>query len=149
MANIEEYYKVIEKAIESLGVEPDKCRDENDPGAWAVMRGKQEIWVDCWHIEEEDRAYFQVLAPILEVPADISPIFYREVLEINYNLFGVAFGIFKNMLALKVIREAEGLDDSEALNTITRVGTYAADYGTALMDKYFDNTPSSAPEDEA
>ena len=61
------------------------------------MRGDQEVWIDCWHIEEEDRAYFQVLAPILEVPSDMPLPFYREVLEINYNLFGVAFGIFKNI----------------------------------------------------
>ncbi len=148
MANIEEHYNVIEAAIQSLGVEPERCRDEKEPGAWAVMRGEQEIWIDCWHIEEEDRAYFQVLAPVLEVPSDMPLPFYREVLEINYNLFGVAFGIFKNMLALKVIREAEGLDETEALNTITRVGNYAGDFGPALLKKYFTDIPSPAPEDE-
>lgn len=146
MANIEDYFKVIEAAITELGVEPDKCRDEKEQGAWALSNGQQEVWLDCWHIEAEDQVYFQALSPVLEIPNDMDAPFYREVLEINYNLFGVAFGVYKNMLAIKVIREAKGMDKDECRAMITRVGNYAAEYGPVLAEKYFNSDPNTAPD---
>ena len=144
--NIEEFYTVVEAAITDLGVAAIECRDSAEPGAWALMRANQEVWIDCWYIEEEDRVYFQVLAPVFEIPANMPAPFYREVLEINYNLFGVAFGIYKDMLALKVIREAEGMDKTEALNMITRVGNYAAEFGGEIAQKYLGFDPNEAPQ---
>ena len=146
MANIQEFYTIVEEAIAELGVDPIECRDNKEPGAWALMRGNQEVWIDCWYIEEEDSVYFQVLAPVFEIPANTPVPFYREVLEVNYNLFGVAFGIYKDMLALKVIREAEGMDKMEALNMITRVGTYAIEYGGEIAKKHLGFDPTDVSD---
>jgi len=143
MANIQDYYKIVEDAISDLGVEPENCRDEQEQGAWALMRGDQEVWIDCWYIKEEDQVYFQVLAPVFEAPEDLPVEFYRDVLEINYALFGVSFGIYKNMLALKVIREATGMDKEEALAMVSRIGDYASEYGPALSIKYLGIDPNA------
>jgi hypothetical protein len=143
MANIQDYYKIVEDAIDELGVDPNSCRDDNEQGAWALMRGNQEVWIDCWYIEEEDMVYFQVLAPVFETPDTLPVEFYRDILEINYSLFGVAFGIYKNMLALKVIREANGMDKDEALAMISRIGNYAAEYGPDLSIKYLGIDPNA------
>jgi HTH-type transcriptional regulator/antitoxin HigA len=61
MANIQDYYKIVEDSISELGVDPNSCRDDNELGAWALMRGDQEVWIDCWYVEDEDQDYFQVL----------------------------------------------------------------------------------------
>ena len=99
MANIQDFYQIVEDAINQLGVDPNNCRDEEEKGAWALMRGDQEVWIDCWYVDEEDNVYFQVLAPIFELNEDLSIEFYRELLEINYTMLGVSFGTYKNMLA--------------------------------------------------
>ncbi len=143
MANIQDYYKIVEEAITELGVDPNSCRDEQEFGAWALMRGDQEVWIDCWYLEEEDEVYFQVLAPIFETPEDLPVEFYREILEVNYSMFGVSFGIYKNMLALKVIREATGMDKEEALAMVSRVGNYASEYSPALSLKYLGIDPNA------
>jgi hypothetical protein len=143
MANIQDYYKIVEDSISELGVDPNSCRDDNELGAWALMRGDQEVWIDCWYVEDEDQVYFQVLAPIFETPDDLPVEFYRELLELNYTLFGVSFGIFKNMLALKVIREATGMDKNEAVAIISRIGNYASEYSPSLSVKYLGIDPET------
>jgi hypothetical protein len=143
MANIQDYYKIVEDSISELGVDPNSCRDDNELGAWALMRGDQEVWIDCWYVEDEDQVYFQVLAPIFETPDDLPVEFYRELLELNYTLFGVSFGIFKNMLALKVIREANGMDKDEAVAIIGTIGNYASEYGPNLSVKYLGIDPET------
>lgn len=133
---MELYYEVIEDAIAMLGVEPNTCRGEL-PGQWTLKNKEQEVWIDLWEIETEKRPYFQVLAPMMQVSSEISPAIYRELLEINYNLYGVAFSIKESQLYVKVLREAEGLTAKEAHAMILRVGTYAVDIGEELLLKYF------------
>lgn len=142
MANIKEFYTLVEDAIAQLGVDPNNCRDDEENGAWALMRGNQEIWVDCWYVEDEDKIFFQVLAPVFEVPENMTVEFYRELLETNYSLFGVSFGIYKNMLALKAIRDANGMDVEEALSIISNVGAYASEQTPALSIKYLGVDPN-------
>ncbi|AFC24780.1 YbjN domain-containing protein [Saprospira grandis] len=147
MQNIEETYKLIEGALEKLGLEPEKCKGK-EAGSWTIAREQQEIWIDCWEIEENEHkdTYFQVLTPILQIPAEMTVPFYREVLEFNYNMYGMAFGIFKDLLAIKSIREVRGLDESEVIATISRAWVYATDIKPQLMDKYFDVNPGAAPD---
>ena len=138
MNQIEEYYKIIEEAISRLGVNPETCRDDKEKGAWAVMREEQEIWIDCWYNEEEKLPFFQVLAPILQVDDALPLSFFRDVLEINYTMIGAGFGIYNNLLSMKSVRDATGMDANEALSIIARVGDYSIGYGAGLKSKYFE-----------
>jgi hypothetical protein len=146
MINISEYYKMVEDAINVLGVDPETCKDENEQGAWALMRGDQEVWMDCWYVEEEEIVYFQVLAPIFEIPEDMPAEFYRELLEVNYTLIGASFGVFKSMLALKLIREVNNFSKEDALLMISRVGGYAEQYGPVFSEKYLGIDPGQISE---
>ena len=147
LMDLQDYYQIVEDAIQMLDVDPVSCRGQV-AGEWTLQNGTQEVWVDLWEIEQEKRPYFQVLAPMMVIPVGISPAFYRDLLEINYNLYGVGFSINNNQLHIKVIREAEGLDAREAHAMILRVGTYAKDYGEELRQKYFnDNAGPGAVSD--
>jgi len=86
MENLDQYYQIVETAVKSLGVDPEKCRDDKEQGAWALMKGEQEVWLDCWYIEEEERVYFQALSPVLEVPNDMPAPFYRESISIKIQM---------------------------------------------------------------
>lgn len=150
--DLQSYYQIIENAISQIGIDPALCRAKNDagqevPGQWNLKKGEQSVWVDLWYIEKEQRAYFQVLAPMMDVPANISPAFYRELLEINYDLYGVAFVISRDKVYIKIIREADGMDSPECLASIYRVGNYASHYDPILREKYFTNKgPGNAPD---
>lgn len=134
--NLKYYYDIVEKCIHRLGVDPTICRSQDTEGHWNLIRGEVTVWIDIWYIEREKRTYFQVVAPVIEIPVHRAPEFYEDLLRTNDQLFGVAFTLYNNWTCLKVIREVEGLDDNEAYNMITRVGNYGLEYLRKLSKKY-------------
>lgn len=134
--NLKYYYGIVENCIHRLGIDPALCRSKDTEGHWDLNRGEIIVWIDVWHIERENRAYFQAVAPIMEIPALRTHEFYEDLLRANDELFSVAFTLYNNWTCLKVIREVEGLDDDEAFNMITRVGNYGLEYLKKLLKKY-------------
>ena len=135
MENIEHYYGMIDNIIKSFGVDPSACKSEN-PGQWNLKKGSAPVWVDVWKKQDEDYGYLQIMAPICEVPVNNQHLFTKELLEINHQLYGVGFTIFKDWAYLKIIRELDGLDESEALAMFNRIGNYADQYDDILKNKY-------------
>jgi len=135
MENLQYYYDMVEKCISDLGVDPSLCRGDK-PGQWSLKKGSASVWIDVWHIDQENRGYFQVLAPVMEVPLTNQQSFFQELLELNYTLYGVAFVKYQNWIYVKLIRECDGLEQKEAAATINRVGWYADEYDDKLKVKY-------------
>ncbi|UKN00784.1 YbjN domain-containing protein [Paracrocinitomix mangrovi] len=135
MSNIQNYYDMIESCLRTLGVDPSTCRG-NQAGSWALFKGSAKVYIDCWHIENQGRAYFQVMAPIMKIPEQNRETFYYDLLSFNDKLFSCAFALYNDWAWIKMIREVDGLDESEALAIIQRVGSYADDYDDILKQHY-------------
>lgn len=135
MQDLTPYYQIVEECIQELGVDPVGCRGK-EPGQWNLRKGSARVWIDLWHIESENRAYYQVMSPVLPIPKENVKAFYEELLLINDKLFGVAFTVHKNWAWLKVVREVEGMDHNEAMAMMVRVGKYADRYDNELADRY-------------
>jgi hypothetical protein len=133
--NLEIYYKMVEKCISSLGVDPLICRGK-EAGQWTLKKGSSTVWIDIWYIEKEKRSYIQIMSPVMEVKTTQTEAFYKELLEINDKLFGCGFTLYQNTAWLKSIRETDGLDENELLNMFNRVGNYADQYDDYLKSKY-------------
>ncbi len=145
MINLSPYYEIIEACIRNLGIDPITCRTEKG-GQWDLKKGSASVWLDVFPSSQNaDYGYFQALAPICKIPEVNVAAFYREALETNHNLYGVGFTIYNDKLYIKVIREVEGLNFSEAMAMINRIGTYADDYDDYFQKKYFNSTGSRAP----
>lgn len=142
MSSIHSYYEMIENCIRSLGVDPVTCRTEK-AGAWNLVRGSAKVYIDCWHIEKENRAYFQVMSPVMQVPEGQKEDFYFDLLSFNDRLYSCAFSIFKDWAWIKMIRECDGLDANEAMAIIQRVGAYADKYDDLLKEHYNSNADKS------
>lgn len=129
------YYDVVEEAIATLGIDPKICRGQ-EQGQWNLKKGSAPVWIDVIYSEKDKRAYFQVMAPITKVPATNKEKFFEELLEINYVLYSVSFTKYDEGIYMKVIREADGLDVSEAIAAIERIGYYGDFYDDFLQNKY-------------
>ncbi|GIV38333.1 MAG: hypothetical protein KatS3mg033_0133 [Thermonema sp.] len=136
MEDINYYAKIIEDCIRDLGLDPVQLRGELE-GQWNLKRGSASVYVDLWRSESSKQIYFQLLAPVVGVPPTNREQFFHELLQINHSLYGVAFSVKDNYAYIKMIREAEGLDKSEALAMIERIGYYADLYDDKLREKYF------------
>lgn len=133
--NLQDYYTIIENCIETLGFDAETCRSDQ-PGQWNLTRGSANVWIDCWHIELQGRAYYQVMSPLMEVPHENQRPLFEELLGLNDKLFGVSFTLYNGLIWLKAIREARGMDVEEALNILARISTYADMYDDYLSNKY-------------
>lgn len=136
MEDINYYAKIIEDCIRDLGLDPVQMRGELE-GQWNLKRGSASVYVDLWRSETSKQIYFQLLAPVVGVPPTNREQFFHELLQINHTLYGVAFSVKDNYAYIKMIREAEGLDKSEASAMIERIGYYADLYDDKLREKYF------------
>jgi hypothetical protein len=136
---MENLYEIVEDAIRRIGVSPEVCRDKKQEGRWVLKKNEIKVWIDMIHIKAEERAYFQVTAPIINIPNENREVFYEDLLKINDKLYGVAFSIYNGAAWIKILREAEGLDSTEAYASIIRVGTYGERYLKELKEKYFSN----------
>jgi hypothetical protein len=137
---IQHYYNMFEQVLVEYKIDPTTARGQA-PGQWNLKLGSASVWVDVFQSKDADGnlqqyGYLQVLAPVCDVPVSNQHLFTKELLEINHQLYGVAFTIFREKAYIKSIRELQGLDISEIKSTLDRVGIYANDWDDKLKAKY-------------
>lgn len=137
---ISHYYTMFEQVLNEYKIDPATARGEN-PGQWNLKLGSASVWVDIFQSKDaqgnlQQYGYLQVLAPVCDVPVTNQNLFTKELLEINHQLYGVGFTIFREKAYIKSIRELQGLDISEIKSTLDRVGIYANDWDDKLKAKY-------------
>lgn len=137
---IQHYYNMFEQVLAEYKVDPGTARGQA-PGQWNLKLGSASVWVDIFQSKDangnlQQYGYLQVLAPVCDVPINNQHLFTKELLEINHQLYGVAFTIFRDKAYIKSIRELQGLDISEVKSTLDRVGIYANDWDDKLKAKY-------------
>lgn len=136
MAELENAYLLVENAIRKMGVDPALCKSDK-PGQYNMVQGSAKIWIDVWHVERENRAYFQVMSPIMVLTNVTNKLgLYEELLKVNDTLYNVAFTIYDNFVWLKSTREVQGLDEDEVIAQIRRIGTYGDQYDDIFKQKY-------------
>jgi hypothetical protein len=138
---IEYYHNLIEETLAEYNFDPKTARGQQT-GQWNLKFGSASIWADVFQSKDAQGnptqyGYFQALALICDVPVNNQGLFTKELLEINHQLYGVAFTIYRDKAYIKAIRELEGLDKSEIKATFDRVSIYANDWDDKLKQKYF------------
>lgn len=144
MQPLDHYYQTVETAIEKIGLDPTKFRGEQK-GEWTLHRGEHSIWIDVWNDAKENVAYLQVVAPVMEIPNESQIVLFRELLQINLQLCGVAFAVHSEKVVLKGTRVAEGLDIEEAHAMILLVSKYVSNFAPLLRKRYFNNGQPGVP----
>ncbi|WP_448519145.1 YbjN domain-containing protein [Rhodoflexus sp.] len=137
MFELTHYYQLVENAIEELGVNPVEARTQK-AGQWDLRKGSASVWINVFlSRERDDYGYLQIMSPVMKVPqGDNREALLEELLQLNYQLYGVAFSMYEGWLYLRTIRELEGLSPEEALAMLTRIGVYADEYDDYLKQKY-------------
>ena len=86
--NLEQASVLIESSISGLKVDPVACRGDK-PGQWNLTYKGSTIWIDVFNFTTApERYYFQVMSPLTAVPDKNVEDYYKNLLEINHNLYG-------------------------------------------------------------
>jgi len=136
--DLKPHFEQVERVIKSLGIDPASCRGDKE-GQWNLKKGSANVWIDVFYSENNKNTYFQCMSPVSAIPQNNKIQFYEEVLEIAHKLYGVGMTKYRDGIYVKAIREVNGLDDSEIVSTLNRIGNYADDYDDYFNNKYFGN----------
>lgn len=101
---------------------------------WQFQRGT--ALVEVLLLNEGGKQFFQVCAPILHLPHDGLLRFYRRLLELNMQLSGAAFAVYRDVVYVVNERELAGLDDTEAHAMIDTVAGFADQLDDTLVAEY-------------
>jgi hypothetical protein len=119
--------------VSSLGIDPKTCYDAENI-SWSLQKGSAEVTLLLFSLEGKD--YIEVSAPVIEAPEENELEFYRQLLEINSGIIGIKFALENGLVWLLAQRELDGLDESEALTMLERVGNFADEIEDKLKNEF-------------
>lgn len=134
-SNLQAYAATVERILATIGVPVENARINTDQGyAWSFQRGSAVI--ELYVSQQDNRGYFQVLAPIMHLPSvGLLPL-YRRLLEFNLQLTNASLGVYLDVVYVFSERPLEGLDAVEANNIITQVAGYADELDNMLVNEF-------------
>lgn len=129
------YAQTVEQILATIGIAPDSARLNIDHGyGWSFRRGSAII--EVYVSQQGDRGYFQVLSPILHLPATGLLALYRRLLDLNMQLTNASLGTYQDVVFVFNERILDGLDAVEANYIITMVAGYADDLDNQLLNEF-------------
>lgn len=140
---------LIEQSLAELNVDPGLCRGDK-PGQWNLTYKGSTVWIDLFNFPQQnpEKYYFQVMSPLTRIPDRNQEAYFKNLLEINHNLYGCAISLKGDWFYVLSLREADNLDKGEIDATLDRVAHYSADYYGKLSFKYegsWDPKPNDKP----
>jgi len=127
------YEKVVNDLLSSFGLDPEKCR-HRPRTLWSAYRGSALVYIDIFKLEDID--YIEISCPIMLLPSRNLLVFYKKLLELNYQLMGVKFFVRDQWVYLAENRELKGLDSDELKGMIERVSYHADRLDEALIEEF-------------
>lgn len=146
--DIYEVQKIIEGALQSIGIDPEEARSEGE-GQWLLMRNQTEVYVDSW-VQEDNSQWqyfqtdkpvpvFQVVSPVCYLPAgENRGAFMEELLYVNFHMYYGSFTINEeeNMAAIRYRVPGDDLDQKRVIEVLDSVGYYSEALAGYLCEKY-------------
>ncbi len=140
--NYNETKAIVEECLLGLGVKPGDAAGKLE-GQWAITYKGSTVWIDVFNNQATpDKWYIQVMSPMTKVPIKQVQDIYRNLLEINGQLYGCWICKKGDWIYVTNLREADGLDRSELDATLDRVAFYCNDYHSKLLFKFEGCFPS-------
>lgn len=135
ISNLEQHAVNVEGILQSVGVNPAEARMNTESGfGWSFQRGS--ALIEVYIAEQQGREYFQVLSPLLHVPAGGLLPLYRRLLELNLSLTNASLGVYLDVIYVFSERPLDGLDAYEADFIIKMISEYADDLDNQLFNEF-------------
>lgn len=132
---LERHVRDVEIILQKIGVDITEAKMSLEEGyGWEFRRGSASI--EIYIVQREDKAYLQVLSPIMYLPqSNLLPL-YRRLLDYNLQMTSASLGIFQDVVYVFNERPLHGLDADETDDIIDFVSGYADDLDNALVNEF-------------
>ncbi|MCB0737984.1 MAG: YbjN domain-containing protein [Bacteroidetes bacterium] len=131
-----QFYFLVETGLRELEIDPSQCKGDL-PGQWNLAFGDIIIGIDVWSIpEQNNKVVFQVQTALARIPEENVEAFYKELLEVNYIMYGIAFSMVDGVIYLKTMRDAHDMHHNDVVDAIRLCGFYAEHYGNQFVKDF-------------
>ena len=127
------YEKMINDFIASLGIDPEQCR-RRPRQLWSLYKGSALVYIEIFKADNMD--FIEASSPIMKMPSRNLLIFYRKLLELNFQLLGVKFLVRDEWVYLSENRQLKGMDFDELKTMVERVGSFADQWDDPLIEEF-------------
>lgn len=142
--NLQQASQLVEDSIKGLGMDPVACRKPTQ-GQWNVTFKGAPIYIDVFNFPAKPENYYlQIMSPLFKVPELRREAIYRDLLEMNYDMYSCGMCIKNDWFYILTLRPTTGLDLIEVNFLLDQVGFYSNDYYNKLTFKYKDALPPPA-----
>ncbi|GAB1422589.1 hypothetical protein MASR2M15_28260 [Anaerolineales bacterium] len=132
---LNQYVQVIEQILNDIGIPVQEARHTSQRGyGWHITKGS--ALIEIYLNEQANRGYFQVVSPLIHIPASGLLPLYRRLLELNLQIANAALGIYLDVVYIYHERPVEGLNLNEVNEIITSIAVYADDLDNQLVEEF-------------
>lgn len=133
--SLDQYAALVEQILLGIGVDPTLARMNVEAGfGWNFKRGS--ALIEIYIAQADDVTYFQVLSPLMHLPAATVLPLYRRLLEMNLQVTNAAFGVHTDIVYVFSERRLDGMDAQEANAIINLIAQYADEYDDRLIGEF-------------
>lgn len=141
---MEKYIKVLESAIEQLGVDIKKCRTK-DPHKWHLHRGDAQVIIFLRESQVhtgDKRPTMVIVSPILPVPEEEETRnkLFGILLETSHKMITESFSIADKWVYMSTTYYMEELNQKEAAYLLDSLSYYAQMFTTELRKGFLKKT---------
>lgn len=129
----------IENILRALDLEPVTERVETGDAnelLWSIRRGSVQAGISVSWSERQQEGWFCVTAPLVRLPEQGLPAFYRRLLDLNGEIAGAALHTAGDTVYLKSARPLGGMDTLEAEDILERVTATAEALHDQLVEEF-------------
>lgn len=141
MPVLESHIQLVNDAIQSLGIDPDKCQQKEHRNTWKLHRGEVQMILivqESLSFNESKTATLAAMCPLIRVDNKLSKDnqFYKFILELNHKLITESFSLSNDWLILSAAYYIDNMRRPEIVTMIESLSYHAEKINEIIANKF-------------
>ena len=141
MPVLESHIQLVNDAIQSLGIDPDKCQQKEHRNTWKLHRGDVQMILivqESLSHNESKTATMAAMCPLLKIDDNLSSNidFLKFVLELNHKLISESFSLSNDWLILSAAYYIDNMRRPEIVTMIESLSYHAEKLNEIIANKF-------------
>ena len=127
MSSLKRHILLVDEAIESFGINPEKCKNDN-PNAWTLHRGKLDIIIVVQHsqiTDEKSSPTITIMCPLLKIEPEKEHNIIKKAMELNHKLTIETLSISNRWLIISSTYFIDEMSKKEIIELIDNLSYHA------------------------
>lgn len=141
MPVLESHIQLVNDAIQSLGIDPDKCQQKEHRNTWKLHRGDIQMILivqESLSFNESKTATLAAMCPLIKVDNKLSSNnqLYKFILELNHKLITESFSLSNDWLIISAAYYIDNMRRPEIVTMIESLSYHAEKLNEMITNKF-------------